>query len=82
MGEVETQLVGPDPRSGLLDMQAQDFAQGGMQHVGGGMVDGDLLAPGLVDFQPDAVADLQAAFVASAPRAGWRRPALSWCRSP
>ncbi len=63
MGEVEAQLVGSDPRSGLLDVQAQYLAQGGMQHVGGGVVAGDLLAPGLVDLQPHAVADLQATLV-------------------
>ena len=59
VGEVEAQLVGPDPRAGLLDVQAQDLAQGGVQHVGGGVVDGDLLAPAGIHFQPDPVADLQ-----------------------
>ena len=45
MGEIEAQLVGADARSGLLDVQSQHLAQGGVQHVGGGMVNGDVAAP-------------------------------------
>ena len=42
VGEIKAQLVRPDARTRLFDMQAQHFTQGGLQQVGGGMMDGDI----------------------------------------
>ena len=36
--EVEAQMIGRDQRSGLLDVLAEDFAQPGVQKMGGGVV--------------------------------------------
>ncbi len=59
--EVETQAIGGDQRALLLHVGAQHFAQGGMQQVGGRVVEDGGAAALAIDLAGQHIADLQAA---------------------
>ena len=58
VAEVEAEPVGPDPRTLLLDVVAEDLAQGPVQEVGGGVVASDRGSPLVVDGGGHLLADL------------------------
>ena len=61
IAEVEAQPVCGDQRTLLFHMIAEHFAQGGVQEVGGGMVQRDVAAPCGVDAGANAVLGLERA---------------------
>ena len=61
MGEVETEIVGCDERSGLTDVRAEDLAQRGMNEMGCGVIAADLFAALTVDLDSQDIADGYAA---------------------
>ena len=61
IGEIEAQPVGCDERALLRDMLAEAAAQRLMQQMGDRMIGAQIVAPRLVHFQRDDVAELQRA---------------------
>ena len=61
IAEVEAQAVGGDQRAFLFHMIAEHFAQGGVQEVGGGVVQRDVAAPRRVDAGANVVLSLERA---------------------
>ena len=59
VGEVETEPVGLHQGTGLMDMVAQDLAQGGVQQMGGGVGPHDGLAAAGVHLSLDGVPQLE-----------------------
>src|SRR5690606_720975 len=51
MGEVEAETILGDERTGLPDVRSENFAEGVVEQVGGGVVALDAVAEGEIDFE-------------------------------